>query len=42
MSGRYKIYVTWLDGSTTPRDLNVDDLFKGRNWDDPMPFTIRK
>jgi hypothetical protein len=42
MSGKYKIYVTWSDGSNTPRDLNVDDLFRGRNWDDPIPFTIRK
>jgi|SRR6476620_1233704 hypothetical protein len=42
MSGKYKVFVTWSDGYSALRDLNVDDLFRGRNWDDPTPFVIRK
>ena len=42
MSGKYKVIVTWSDGHSALRDLNVDDLFRGRNWDDPTPFVIRK
>jgi hypothetical protein len=42
MAGKYKVFVTWSDGSSALRDLNVDDLFRGRNGDDPTPFVIRK
>jgi hypothetical protein len=42
MSGRYKVRVTWLDGSSEFRDLNVDDLAQGREWSDPRVFSIRK
>jgi hypothetical protein len=42
MAGKYKLRITWSDGSTDLRNLNVDDLPPGRDVLDPKTFSIRK
>jgi hypothetical protein len=42
MSGKYKVRVTWSDGTIAFRDLNVDDLPRGQDLFDPRTFSIRK